>query len=90
VVGKLGLGKFGGRQARFRQAFFAELAERNSASPVYSFRCIRSFSNQNKEYEKVFSQAGKGIRADFQDRIGNFGPQKFSKSDRIGPEFEKM
>jgi hypothetical protein len=27
---------------------------------------------------------GKGIQADFQDRIGNFGPQNFSISDRIG------
>ena len=40
MIGELIIGKFGDRQARFRQAPFAELAERNSASPVYSFLSV--------------------------------------------------
>jgi hypothetical protein len=53
VIGKLGLGKFGGRQARFRQAPFAELADRNSASPVYSQ--TSSFLSPHKAGKAVFN-----------------------------------
>jgi hypothetical protein len=28
---------------------------------LISFRCIRSFSNQNKEFEKIFSQVNKKV-----------------------------